>query len=158
MGQEIGPDLNRADAFDKATLVLCFLYFAAVSLATHVIGKPVIGFALLPLPLLFFRLTSVRFMVLSLSCWLLFFEAFQVGSNFLFFNTPDTLFAVFVIVRLFFRQEFLSFRLPTSGLLMAPVPFPGGRVDHDHSGLAATTAWTSTCSGTSETCSTFAWW
>lgn len=117
MGQEIGPDLKRADAFDKATLVLCFLYFAAVSLTTHAIGKPVVGFVLLPLPLLFFRLTSVRFMVLALACWLLFFEAFQPGSSFLFFNTPDSLFAIFVILRLFFRREFLSLRLPTSGVL-----------------------------------------
>jgi O-antigen ligase len=118
--QEVAGALRNPSgrAFDSLTLALALFFLAGVSLATHFTLQPAIGFILTPLPLIFYRLDTVRFMFLSLASYILFFEAFKPGSNFLHFNTPDALFLVFVLLRLVYRKDFTGFRLPWSGLLL----------------------------------------
>jgi hypothetical protein len=103
---------------DQITLIASLAFLAATSVVTHLTQQTWLGFALAPLPLLFYRMDGFRMMLLSLAAYLLFYECFMPGSNFLFFNTPDSMLLVFIAATLFFSPRFPEFRLPVSGGLI----------------------------------------
>jgi hypothetical protein len=101
-------------AMDRLTLIATLAFLAATSILTHLTHQPWLGFVLAPVPLLFYSMGSVGFMFFALACYLLFYEAFAPGSNFIFFNTPDSLIIVFAGLALFNNRTFPSFGLPFS--------------------------------------------
>jgi hypothetical protein len=118
--QSLGPRVKAPsrDAFDSLTLKLFLLYLGIVSLATHLSHQGWLGFFLAPVPLLFYRLDNFRFLILCLSCYLVYFECFQPASNFLFFNVPDSLFILFVVLKLFNRRDLHTYSIPMSPMLL----------------------------------------
>jgi hypothetical protein len=101
-------------AMEQITLVASLVFLAATSLATHLTQQTWIGFALAPVPLLFYRMDAFRMMLLSLACYLLFYEGFMPGSNFQFFNTPDSIIIVYIAMALFYGKSPPTFVLPVS--------------------------------------------
>lgn len=100
-----------------------FAYLAVLSLAANLSGQSWPAFFLAPLPMAFLKLDDFRFMLLALSGYLLFFEGTQPASNFLFFNTPDSMVIAYIGLYLFNRDRFATFSIPVSPGLVALYAF-----------------------------------
>ncbi|GEM_PF-2755929 len=103
---------------ENLTLVASLAFLAATSVLTHTLHQAWIGFALAPVPLLFYRQDAFRMMVLALSTYLLFYEAFMPSSNFLWFNTQDSLLIVYIAMTAFFSPNLAVFSIPMSAGLV----------------------------------------
>jgi hypothetical protein len=105
---------RRIPFHDALTFAGYFVYLGIISLITHFTRQTWFGFFFAPLPMLFLRMDHFRFMLLAFSGYLLYFPGNLPGSNFLFFNTPDSLVLAYIGLYLFNRGGFAVFSLPVS--------------------------------------------
>lgn len=103
---------------EHLTLVAALAFLAVTGIVTQVTHFSWLGFALSPLPLLFYRIDAFRMVLLTLAGYILLYEGSQPGSNFLFFNTPDSMMLVFIAMTLFFSRGPGSVSIPISANLV----------------------------------------
>ena len=103
---------------ENLTLVAALAFLAVTGIVTQVTQFSWLGFALSPLPLLFYRMDAFRMVLLTMAGYILFYEGSQAGSNFLFFNTPDSMMLVFIAMTLFFSRGPGSISIPVSAGLV----------------------------------------
>jgi hypothetical protein len=105
---------RRVPSLDALTFGGYFAYLGILSLITHFTRQTWFGFFFAPLPMLFLRMDNFRFMLLAFAGYLLYFPGNLPGSNFLFFNTPDSLVLAYIGLFLFNRRGYAVFSIPFS--------------------------------------------
>ncbi|MBW8886719.1 MAG: O-antigen ligase family protein, partial [Fibrobacteres bacterium] len=100
---------RRVPSLDALTFGGYFAYLGILSLITHFTRQTWFGFFFAPLPMLFLRMDNFRFMLLAFAGYLLYFPGNLPGSNFLFFNTPDSLVLAYIGLFLFNRRGYAEF-------------------------------------------------
>lgn len=95
----------------------CFTYIALLAIVAHVFNSTPVAFLLAPLSLLFLKINKFNFVIIYLSCYLFFFDAFSPTSNIWFLNIPDSIIIAFLFINMFSIRE-MTITLPKSNLMI----------------------------------------